>query len=249
MSAMRKFAVLESSLLARKGQAQPAYPQHAHEANAVTRVDDYVMAVPRPETHGHDPESTLASLINRPVLRVPTGTAEPRAEPVPVVLAAVVEAEVAPAEPAFAEPTLFEHASIEPAFVELGFLDPRDDVADAAAAPAEPAPAFEPAVAKAPAGEDEGRSLREVVTAWTRRVAKDRRAAASLHPRGLSREQAAAYVGLSVSTFNKLVAAGVLPQALAFGRRRVWDRRTLDKALDGMSGIDPAALAAVPHDA
>jgi len=237
MSAMRKFAVLESSLLARKGQAQPAYPQHAHEASAVTRVDDYVMAAPQREAHGSDPESTLASLIVRPVLRVPTGTAEPRTAE-PAVEPAASEA-AAPATEASVEVPLAEAAvqAAEPLPEASGFLDPRDIAPVSSARPA------------LLADDAEGRSLREVVKVWTRKVAKDRRLAANLHPRGLNREQAAAYVGLSVSTFNKLVAASVLPQALAFGRRRVWDRRALDKALDAMSGIDPAALAAAAHDA
>lgn len=237
MSALRKvkFAVLESSLLARKGDARPAYPQHAHEAGAVTRVDDYVMAAPAHEAHGHDSESTLASLINRPVVRVPTGTVEPA----PRVAAEPAVAEAVAQEPGFLDPPAAVVVP-EPVTVPAAVETVVDEVAET---PAAPVPAEEPVSV-----DEEGRSLREIVQVWTRKVAKDRRVAANLHPRGLNREQAALYVGLSVSTFNKLVAARVLPAALAFGRRRVWDRRSLDKALDGMSGIDPAAFAE-PTDA
>jgi hypothetical protein len=232
MSALRKvkFAVLESSLLARKGDARPAYPQHAHEANAVTRVDDYVMSAPTHEAHGHDPESTLASLINRPVMRVPTGPIEPAPQ---------AAAEEKAQETGFLDPPAAVHEPevvAEPVAAKA-FVD------EAAETPAAPVAAEEPTSV-----EEEGRSLREVVKVWTRKVAKDRRVAANLHPRGLNREQAALYVGLSASTFNKLVAAHVLPAALAFGRRRVWDRRALDKALDAMSGMNSAAFAE-PTDA
>ncbi len=58
-----------------------------------------------------------------------------------------------------------------------------------------------------------------------------------LPPRGLDREQAAAYVGLPPTNFDAQVKAGVLPQSLPFGRRRVGDVRAIDKALDLLSGI------------
>lgn len=56
-------------------------------------------------------------------------------------------------------------------------------------------------------------------------------------PRALSLHQAAAYVGLSPNTFNTQVIAGVYPKAVTFGRRKVWDRKALDQALDKMSGL------------
>lgn len=52
----------------------------------------------------------------------------------------------------------------------------------------------------------------------------------SLPPRGLSRVEAAAYVGLSPSTFDKLVADGRMPKPKHIGARVVWDRMKLDAA-------------------
>jgi len=58
----------------------------------------------------------------------------------------------------------------------------------------------------------------------------------SLPPRGLTREQAAAYIGVGASTFDKLVSDGVMPRPVEFGRRRVWDRLALDAAFGALSG-------------
>lgn len=53
-------------------------------------------------------------------------------------------------------------------------------------------------------------------------------------PRLLSREQAAAYVGLSANQFDEEVRAGRFPASVALyvTRRRLWDRSALDAALD-----------------
>lgn len=59
----------------------------------------------------------------------------------------------------------------------------------------------------------------------------------NIPPRGLAREQAAAYVGLSPNSFDLAVAEGRLPQPIRFNRRAVWDRLALDRALDIMSGL------------
>ena len=55
---------------------------------------------------------------------------------------------------------------------------------------------------------------------------------ASLPPRGLSRVQAAEYVGVSPSTFDKMVAEGEMPSPKRIGARTVWDRKALDCAFD-----------------
>lgn len=63
---------------------------------------------------------------------------------------------------------------------------------------------------------------------------------AELPARGLSREQAAAYVGLSETCFDDEVAAGRYPGPLRCGkkdRRCVWDRKALDEAMDRRSGL------------
>ncbi len=55
-------------------------------------------------------------------------------------------------------------------------------------------------------------------------------ARAGLGARGLSREQAAAYVGVSATMFDSLVRDRVMPPAKKLGSRRIWDRYQLDKA-------------------
>ncbi|WP_163269675.1 helix-turn-helix transcriptional regulator [Chelativorans alearense] len=54
-------------------------------------------------------------------------------------------------------------------------------------------------------------------------------------PRLLSRQAAAAYLGVSVSTFHGWVKCGRMP-APVFGSKR-WDREAIDAALDRESGI------------
>ena len=51
---------------------------------------------------------------------------------------------------------------------------------------------------------------------------------ASLPPRGLSREVAAAYIGVSPPTFDNLVREGKMPKPFEIGTRRVWDRVEID---------------------
>jgi excisionase family DNA binding protein len=58
---------------------------------------------------------------------------------------------------------------------------------------------------------------------------------------GLSRPQAAAYLGIGCSHFDVLVKAGRLPAPLpGLGRRRVWSRAALDAVL---AGRDVSAIA------
>lgn len=61
--------------------------------------------------------------------------------------------------------------------------------------------------------------------------------------RGLSRVEAARYVGVSPVTFDKLIAEGKMPKAKQIGARRVWDVRRLDLAFDALPGDDDAATA------
>ncbi|WP_137392262.1 hypothetical protein [Rhodoligotrophos defluvii] len=56
-----------------------------------------------------------------------------------------------------------------------------------------------------------------------------------IHRRGLTREEAAAYVGLSPQGFDKARNQGLYPEPTLAGRR--WDRRLLDRALDRLSGL------------
>lgn len=55
--------------------------------------------------------------------------------------------------------------------------------------------------------------------------------------RGYDRREAASYVGVSPPTFDKLVSQGSMPRPISIGKRRIWDRVALDRALDLLSGV------------
>ena len=57
-------------------------------------------------------------------------------------------------------------------------------------------------------------------------------------PRGLSRTEAANYVGIGTTKFDQLVRDGRLPKAIQIDGRVVWDRHKLDDAFDRLAGID-----------
>jgi predicted DNA-binding transcriptional regulator AlpA len=52
----------------------------------------------------------------------------------------------------------------------------------------------------------------------------------SLPPRGLSRVQAAEYVGVGVTKFDEMVGDGRMPKPKRIDGRVVWDRIKLDEA-------------------
>ena len=60
----------------------------------------------------------------------------------------------------------------------------------------------------------------------------------SLAPRGLSREQAAAYVGISPSLFDMLINDGRMPGPKRINSRVVWDRLKLDAAFEALSDTE-----------
>jgi len=64
----------------------------------------------------------------------------------------------------------------------------------------------------------------------------------SLPPRGLSRSEAAAYVGISPSLFDMMVKDGRMPGAKRINSRVIWDRRKLDLAFDALPGDDGSLL-------
>lgn len=53
-------------------------------------------------------------------------------------------------------------------------------------------------------------------------------------PRGLQREVAARYVGISPTKFDELVTDGRMPAPKRIDGRKVWDRRALDDAFDAL---------------
>lgn len=52
--------------------------------------------------------------------------------------------------------------------------------------------------------------------------------------RGLSREEAAVYVGVSARKFDEMVADGRMPRPKMIDARRVWDSHKLDLAFDAL---------------
>jgi predicted DNA-binding transcriptional regulator AlpA len=52
----------------------------------------------------------------------------------------------------------------------------------------------------------------------------------SLPPRGLSRAQAAEYIGVGVTKFDEMVGDGRMPKPKRIDGRVVWDRIKLDEA-------------------
>ncbi len=56
--------------------------------------------------------------------------------------------------------------------------------------------------------------------------------------RGFDRKEAASYVGVSPTHFDKLVNCGTMPKPNQLLGRKVWDVRALDRRLDLLAGID-----------
>jgi predicted DNA-binding transcriptional regulator AlpA len=53
-----------------------------------------------------------------------------------------------------------------------------------------------------------------------------------LQPRGLSRVEAAAYVGVSPTLFDRTVKDRLMPKPLRLYGRVIWDRLQLDEAIE-----------------
>jgi hypothetical protein len=60
----------------------------------------------------------------------------------------------------------------------------------------------------------------------------------SLPPRGVCREEAARFVGVSPSKFDVLVADGRMPKPKSVDGRKIWDIRSLNLAFDALPGDD-----------
>lgn len=56
----------------------------------------------------------------------------------------------------------------------------------------------------------------------------------SLPPRGLSRVEAAAYIGVSPTKLDEMVRDGRMPRPKRIDGRVVWDRKHLDAAFDAL---------------
>jgi predicted DNA-binding transcriptional regulator AlpA len=60
----------------------------------------------------------------------------------------------------------------------------------------------------------------------------------SLLPRGLSRVEAAAYIGVSPSLFDEMVKDCRMPSSKRINSRAVWDRKRLDDAFEALPDSD-----------
>ena len=56
--------------------------------------------------------------------------------------------------------------------------------------------------------------------------------------RGLSREEAAMYVGVGSTKFDEMVSDGRMPKPKKVDARKVWDVRKLDMAFDALPDED-----------
>jgi predicted DNA-binding transcriptional regulator AlpA len=57
--------------------------------------------------------------------------------------------------------------------------------------------------------------------------------------RGLSRDEAAMYIGISATKFDEMVGDGRMPAPVKIDARKVWDIRSLDLAFDSLSTENP----------
>ena len=55
-------------------------------------------------------------------------------------------------------------------------------------------------------------------------------------PRGLSRNEAAGYIGISASLFDGMVKDGRMPKPVHINSRVLWDIKDLDFAFDDLKG-------------
>jgi predicted DNA-binding transcriptional regulator AlpA len=56
--------------------------------------------------------------------------------------------------------------------------------------------------------------------------------------RGLNRDEAAAYIGISTTFFDDLVKDGLFPKPIRIKSRTIWDVRQLDAAFDALGNCD-----------
>ncbi|WP_441232664.1 helix-turn-helix transcriptional regulator [Bradyrhizobium sp. 1200_D9_N1_1] len=59
-------------------------------------------------------------------------------------------------------------------------------------------------------------------------------------PRGLSRDEAARYIGVGTTKFDELVASGQMPRPKRVGARVIWDRLRLDAAFSDLPELENA---------
>lgn len=60
----------------------------------------------------------------------------------------------------------------------------------------------------------------------------------ALAPIGLSRSQAAEYIGVGATLFDKMVSDGRMPDPIAINSRRVWNRLEVEKSFEALKYAD-----------
>jgi len=70
----------------------------------------------------------------------------------------------------------------------------------------------------------------------------EERSPPSLPPRGLSRVEAAQYIGVSPSLFDEMVRDGRMPKPKPINARKVWDRLRLDQAFEALPDVDGSGV-------
>lgn len=65
---------------------------------------------------------------------------------------------------------------------------------------------------------------------------------ATMPRRGLSRDEAAMYLGIGVGLFDEMREAGKIAPARVIGARKLWDIRDLDMAFEALPREDAPAL-------
>jgi excisionase family DNA binding protein len=56
-------------------------------------------------------------------------------------------------------------------------------------------------------------------------------------PRGMSRDEAARYVGIGVTLFDEMVRDGRMPGPKSVNSRKLWDRHQLDEAFNNLPDV------------
>jgi hypothetical protein len=73
--------------------------------------------------------------------------------------------------------------------------------------------------------------------------------ATNLPRRGLSREEAAMYLGIGVSTFDEMRATGKIESPRLIKSRKLWDIRDLDLAFEALPREDAPTVGSSWDDA
>jgi predicted DNA-binding transcriptional regulator AlpA len=60
--------------------------------------------------------------------------------------------------------------------------------------------------------------------------------------RGLDRDEAATFIGVTVRTFDQMVTDGRLPPPVELEGELVWDLVQLDRAMDRLTGLRRSSL-------